>query len=407
MIGKNGPTGQGSRHERIHALSPERVYHLPMRKTRLFTPGPTPLMPEAQLAMSRPLIHHRTAQFTELLLETRQNLQKIFRTENDIVILTSSGTGAMEAAVSSLLSPNDPALAVVTGKFGERWLNICQSSGIPCTSLEKEYGEAASAEEICSALEHHPEIQAILIQGCETSTATSHDLEAIAKLVGSKFPKVLIVVDAITALLTQPVETDQWGLDIVISGSQKSFALSPGLSFLTLSPRAIAKIEANPSRPYYFDLLQEVNHQRKGQSAFTPAISLIVGLNETTREILRQSPERVLADVELMARSTREGLRALGFRILSSAPANAVTAAFPPEGVAAPELAKKLEAEFGIKVAGGQGKLKNEIVRIAHLGYFDLLDVFSVLSAIELCLIKMGTKFDLGSSLRAAMIEAS
>jgi len=364
-------------------------------------------MPEAQLAMSRPLVHHRTAQFTELLLETRQNLQKIFRTENEVVILTSSGTGAMEAAVSSLLSPNDPVLAVVTGKFGERWLNICQSHSIPCTSLEKEYGEAASAEEICAALEHNPEIQAILIQGCETSTATSHDLEAIAQLVGAKFPKVLIVVDAITALLTQPVETDQWGLDIVISGSQKSFALSPGLSFLTLSPRAIAKIETNPSRPYYFDLLQEVNHQRKGQSAFTPAISLIVGLNETTREILRQSPERVLADVELMARSTREGLRALGFRMLSSAPANAVTAAFPPEGVAAAELVKKLEAEFGIKVAGGQGKLKNKIVRIAHLGYFDLLDVFSVLSAIELCLIKMGTKVDPGGSLRAAMIEAS
>ena len=364
-------------------------------------------MPEAQLAMSRPIVHHRTAQFTELLLETRQSLQKIFRTENDIVILTSSGTGAMEAAVSSLLSADDPALAVVAGKFGERWVDICQSYGIPCTSLEKEYGEAASAEEICAALEHNPEIRAVLIQGCETSTATSHDLEAIAQLVGAKFPKVFIVVDAITALLTQPLETDQWGLDIVISGSQKSFALSPGLSFLSLSPGAIAKIEANSSRPYYFDLLREVNQQRKGQSAFTPAISLIVGLNETTREILRQGHQRVLADTELMARSTREGLVALGFRILSSSPANAVTAAFPPAGVATAELAKKLETEFGIKVAGGQGELKNKIVRIAHLGYFDLLDVFSVLSAIELCLIRMGAEVDLGCSVRAALIEAS
>ncbi len=364
-------------------------------------------MPEAQLAMSRPLIHHRTTQFTELFLETRQNLQKIFRTENDIVILSSSGTGAMEAAVSSLLSPDDPALAVVTGKFGERWVNICQSNGIPCTSLEKEYGEAASAEEICAALENNPGIRAVLIQGCETSTAASHDLEAIAQLVGAKFPKVFIVVDAITALLTQPVETDQLGLDIVISGSQKSFAVSPGLSFLTLSPRAIEKIEANSSRPFYFDLLQEVNQQRKGQSAFTPAISLVVGLNETTREILRQGPDHVLADAELMARGTREGLLALGFRILSSSPANAVTAAFPPDGVAAAELARKLEVEFGIKVAGGQGKLKNKIVRIAHLGYFDLLDVFSVLSAIELCLIRMGREVDLGCSVRAAMIEAA
>lgn len=378
-----------------------------MHKKRLFTPGPTPLMPEAQLAMSRPIVHHRTAEFTELLVETRQNLQKIFRTENDIVILASSGTGAMDAAVSNLLSPGDPVLAVVAGKFGQRWVQICQSYNIPCTSLEKESGEAASAQEICEALEHHPEIQAILIQGCETSTATSHDLERIAKLVGDKFPQVFIVVDAITALLTQPVETDQWGLDIVIGGSQKSFSLSPGLSFLTLSSRALKKMEANSSRPYYFNLPQEVQKQRKGQSAFTPAISLIVGLKETTREILRQTPDRVLADAELMARCTRAGLLELGFRLLSSSPANALTAAFPPDGVSAGELVKKLEDEFGTKVAGGQGELKNKIIRIGHLGYLDLLDVFSVLSAIELCLVKMGWEIHLGGSVRAAALEAT
>ena len=364
-------------------------------------------MPEAQLAMSRPIVHHRTEQFSELLLETRQNLQKIFSTENDVIILASSGTGAMEAAVSSLLSPDDPALAVVTGKFGERWGKICQTYRIPCTSLEKEYGEAASAEEICETLEHHPEIQAILIQACETSTATSHNLERIAQLVGERFPKVFIVVDAITALLTQPVETDQWGLDIVISGSQKGFALSPGLSFLTLSSRAIEKMEANSWHPYYFNLLEEVQKQRKGQTVFTPAISLIVGLNETTREILRQGLDQVLAEAELMARCTRKGLLELGFRLLSSSPANAVTAAFPPHGVSAPELVKTLEDEFGIKVAGGQGELKNRIVRIAHLGYFDLLDVFSVLSAIELSLFKMGLEIDLGGSVRAAALEAT
>ena len=378
-----------------------------MYKKRLFTPGPTPLMPEAQLAMSRPIVHHRTAQFKELLLETRQNLQKIFSTENDVVILASSGTGAMEAAVSNLLSSDDPALAIVTGKFGQRWEKICQSYRIPCTALEKDNGEAASAEEICEALEHHPEIQAILIQACETSTATSHDLERIAQLVGEKFPKVFIVVDAITALLTQPVETDQWGLDIVISGSQKAFALSPGLSFLTLSSRAIEKMEANSWRPYYFNLPEEVQKQRKGQTVFTPAISLIVGLNETTREILRQSLDRVLADAELMARCTRIGLLELDFRLLSSSPANALTAAFPPQGVSAAELVKKLEDEFGIKVAGGQGELKDQIIRIAHLGYFDLLDVFSVLSAIELCLFRMGREVNLGCSVRAATLEAT
>ena len=378
-----------------------------MRKTRLFTPGPTPLMPEAQLAMSRPILHHRTAQFKELLLETRQNLQKIFRTKNDVVILASSGTGAMEAAVTNLLTSDDHALAVVTGKFGQRWEEICQAHGIPHTSINKESGQAASPEEICQSLERNSAIKVVLIQGCETSTGTSHDLEQIAKRIHSDFPQVLIVVDAITALLTQPVETDLWGLDIVISGSQKSFALPPGLSFLTLSSRALEKINANPSHPYYFNLAKEVTQQRDGQSAFTPAISLIIGLNETTREILAQGLDRVLAETELMARSTREGLKALGFRLLSSSPANAVTAAFPPEGVSSVELSKRLEGDLGIKIAGGQGELKQKIVRIAHLGYFDILDVFSVLSAVELCLLKMGAKIELGASLKAAMTEAA
>ncbi|MDA2938072.1 alanine--glyoxylate aminotransferase family protein [Acidobacteria bacterium AH-259-A15] len=378
-----------------------------MRKTRIFTPGPTPLMPQAQLAMSRPIIHHRTEEFKELLLETRRYLQEIFKTENDIVILASSGTGAMEAAVCNLLCSEDHALAIVAGKFGQRWVEICRAHAIACIPLCKESGQAASAEEICDALGRQSQIRSILIQGCETSTATSHDLERIARLVGEKFPEVFIVVDAITSLLTQPMETDRWGLDIVIGGSQKAFGLPPGLAFLSLSPRVIEKIQSNLSRPYYFDLLQELRQQRKGQSTFTPAISLITGLNETTREILRQGPDRVVADANLMARCTRQGLSKLGFKLLSSSPATALTAAFPPQGVSAADLVNKLEKEFGIKVAGGQGKLKNKIVRIAHLGYFDLVDVFSVLSAIELCLFKMGVKVELGDSVRAAMLEAT
>lgn len=378
-----------------------------MRKVRLFTPGPTPLMSEAQLAMSRPILHHRTPQFKELLLETRQNLQTIFKTQNDVVILTSSGTGAMEAAVANLLYSNDQALAVVAGKFGQRWVELCQTHNIPCHSIEKKSGQAASPEEICQTLGHNPNIGTVFLQGCETSTGTAHNLEQIAKSIHDEFPQVLIVVDAITALLTQPVETDLWGLDVVISGSQKSFALPPGLSFLTLSSRALEKINANPSQPYYFNLAKEVAQQRGGQSAFTPAISLIIGLSETTREILAQGLDQVLAETELMARVTREGLEALGFKLLSSSPANAVTAAFPPANVSSVELGKHLEKDFGIKIAGGQGDLKHKIVRIAHLGNFDLLDVFSVLASIELCLLKMGTEIKPGTGLQAAMAEAT
>jgi serine---pyruvate transaminase len=377
-----------------------------MRKTRIFTPGPTPLMPEAQLAMARPIIHHRTPEFKELLAETRQGLQKIFKTENEVLILAASGTGAMEAAVGNLLNRDDKALAVVVGKFGERWVELCQSFGVPCRSLCRPYGEAATAEDIARELEAEPQTTALLIQGCETSTATEHDLASIGRMIRERFPDVLLVVDGITSVGTQNVETDNWGLDVVISGSQKAFALPPGLAFLSLSPRAVKKMEQNKAPVYYFNLRNELKNQQKGQTAFTPAVSLIVALHEATRAILSEGLDRVISEAALMAECTRAGLQALDFRILSSSPANAVTAAFPPEGISAGDLSKALEQRFGIKVAGGQGELKGKIIRIAHLGYFDRLDVFSVLSAIELCLVAMGRQVELGASVRAALLKA-
>ena len=378
-----------------------------MRKKRLFTPGPTPLMPEAQLALARPIIHHRTQHFTDLFLKTRNNLQKILQTQNDVVILSSSGTGAMEAAVSNLLSTNEQALAVVTGKFGERWLEICKVHKITCAALHKPAGEACSPEEICQALEKHPKTCVLLIQACETSTATSHDLELIAQSVHQNFPEVLIVVDAISALLTQPLQTDDWGLDIVISGSQKSLGLPPGLAFMSISSSALERIKNNKASSYYFNLSIEVDKQRKGQTAYTPAISLIDALNETTQEILRQDPQKVLAEVKLMAHCTRKALLALNFSLLSSSPSSAVTAAFPPEGISAKYLIQKLDREFGVMIAGGQSELKGKIIRIAHIGYLDLIDVFSVISAIELCLLMMGIKNEVGLGLRTALLEAA
>ena len=378
-----------------------------MRKTRIFTPGPTPLIPEAQLAMSRPIVHHRTAPFKELLLETRRNLQRILNTRSDVVVLASSGTGAMEAAVCGLLAPGGKALAVVAGKFGERWVEICQAHDISCTALCKRNGEAATAEEICEVLQKTPDIGALFIQGCETSTATSHDLKRIAAAVGETSPHVYIVVDAITALLTQTIETDAWNLDVVVGGSQKAFGLPPGLAFLSVSPRAAERIESNPAATYYLNLSQELKKQRTGQTAFTPAISLIVGLHDVTDRIVAEGPAEIIAESDLMARCTRKGLTELGFRLLSTSPAAAATAAFPPPGVEAAELIETLEKQYGIKMAGGQGELKGKIVRIAHLGYFDLVDVFSILSAIELCLSTMGVPVDFGASLGAALREAA
>ena len=239
-----------------------------MRRTRIFTPGPTPVAPEAQLAMAKPMVHHRKNEFRDLLLETRSKLQILFKTCHDVVVLTASGTGAMEAAVSNLLSSKSQTLVVSAGKFGERWIEICQAFKIPHQVLEKEYGQAASAQEIEHVLDDNPGIGALLIQGCESSTGTAHDLEAIGRMVRSRFPKLLLVVDAITALGSQPVETDKWGLDVVIGGSQKAFAIPPGLSFLSLSPRALEAIQRCSCPRFYFDLLKEVTGQRKGQTGF-------------------------------------------------------------------------------------------------------------------------------------------
>ena len=325
---------------------------------------------------------------------------------NDVVILTASGTGAMEASVSNLLSSGTRALAVSAGKFGDRWVRICRAFDVPCQVLEKPNGEAASAREIQRALEASPDIRALLIQGCESSTATIHDLEAIARMVRNRFPDVLVVVDAITALGSQPVETDAWGLDVVIGGAQKAFAIPPGLSFLSLSPRALDAVRGCPGPRFYFDLLKEVDGQRRGQTGLTPAVALVQALNRTTREMVQQGLDRILEQVEVRARCTRRGLEALGFRQLSRAPANALTACFPPPGIDAAELIQRLQERFGIVVAGGQGVLKGEIIRIGHLGYFDLADVFAVISAVEVCLLELGARIDLGAGIKAAIHEA-
>jgi aspartate aminotransferase-like enzyme len=376
----------------------------PMRKSRLFTPGPTPLIPEAQLALARPLIHHRTPEFKTLLQETRANLQRIFRTSHEVLILAASGTGAMEAAVSNLHAPGDKVVAVVAGKFGERWAELAAAFGLEAVILSKEYGQAASAAEILTLLRQHPDARSVLLQGCETSTGTAHDLKAIGEAVRAEFPQVLIIVDAITAVGCQPVETDAWGLDVVICGSQKAFGLPPGLAFLSLSPKALAALQQTKSAPhYYLSLRKELKNQQAGGTAYTPAIGLIVALNEACKLILAEGLDRVVQTAETMARSTRAGLQALGFRLLSAAPANAVTAAFPPEGITAGELRSGLEKEFGIKIAGGQGHLKDSIVRIAHLGYFDPLDVVSVVAAIEFLLKRKGLIQRMGSGVLAAL----
>lgn len=373
-----------------------------MQKRRLFTPGPTPVSPAASQAAAQQIIHHRTPEFARLMLATRRNLQEIFKTSHDIVILSASGTAAMEAAVVNMVPTHSKAAVVVAGKFGERWVELCQAHRRDCVTLQKEYGEAANSDEICQLLGSAPEIHTLFLQGCETSTATMHDLESIGKAVRRKYPSVVIVVDGITAVGSQPLLTDEWGLDIVIGGSQKSFALSPGLAFLSLSPLALERLTEKP-RSYYLDLNREIENQRQGKTAFTPAVSLIQSLHTSTQKIVEQGVDSVIEDARIMAAATRAGLESIGCKLLSSSPANAVTAAFAPDGIDTTALIKRLNDRFDLKVAGGQGHLKGRIFRVAHLGYFDLLDVFSLLGAIELALADLRDQPATGKAISAAL----
>ena len=374
-----------------------------MRKRRLFTPGPTPLLPEVRAAASQPPIHHRTEEFSRLLIQTRAGLQELLETAGDIVILACSGTGAMEAAVSNLLRRGDTALAVAAGKFGRRWVEVCRAFKIRCRSVEKRWGQAAHPEDICRKLNQSPSPKALLLQATETSTGTAHDLEAIANKVGREFPDVLLIVDAISAVGCQRLATDAWGLDLVIGASQKSFGAPPGLAFLSLSSRALQRMKLKTAGRFYFNLAAEARKQRRGQTSFTPAVSLVEALHASTRAILDQGPGQVLAESALMAHATRAGLTALGFRLVSESPANALTAVYPPAGIDADLLISRLDQRFGLQVAGGQGPLRHRILRVAHLGFFDLLDVFSLLSAMELTLLELGHDFVLGAGIQAAL----
>ncbi len=363
-----------------------------MLKRRLFTPGPVPVPDRVRLAMAAPILHHRQADFLPLFETCREGLQRIFQTQEPVLILASSGTGAMEAAVSNFLSPGDHALVVRGGKFGERWAEICEAYGARTTCIDVTWGEAVDPAEVRRTLEAHPEIRAVYLQASETSTAACHPVKEVAEAVRACPGERLVVVDAITAIGVYDVPMDAWGLDIVVSGSQKAFMLPPGLSFLGLSERARGFAGSASSPRYYFDLEKELENQPKDQTAYTPAVTLLVGLAEALRMILdEEGLEATWARTESLAHATREAMLAMGLKLLSpSAPSPACTAVYVPDGIDGPALRKVLRDELGVNVADGQGALKGKIFRVAHLGFYDRFDAVSAVAAVEMALGRLG-----------------
>jgi aspartate aminotransferase-like enzyme len=373
-----------------------------MLKKQLFSPGPTPVPERVLLAMAGPVMHHRDPAYEDLFQEVREGLQYVFQTKNEVLVLASSGTGAMEGAVCNTLSRGDEALVVRGGKFGERWGEICEAYGVNFTPIDVPWGKAVDSLAIEKALDAQPAIKAVFVQASETSTGAMHPIKEIADIV-KKRDATILVVDAISGLGVFDLPMDKWGLDVVISGSQKAFMLPPGLAFAALSPKAWGFVEKSTLPKFYFNFKKEADSTQNNQSQFTPAISLVVGLREALRMFQEEGLENVFKRHEQLARATREAATALGLELLApESPSNALTAIKAPEGVDGKKLKKNFEDMYGLIIAGGQSQLKGKIIRIAHIGYFQPLDIIQAVSTLELVLKDMGYPVELGKGVKAA-----
>src|SRR5215472_13886058 len=360
-----------------------------IRKTRLYTPGPTPLLPAAQFAMAAADIHHRTPEFRTLFQKVLAQLKVFVGTKHDVLLLSSSGTGAMEASVSNLTSPGDRVLVLTAGKFGERWRDLAKAFGCTVELATAPYGQTFDIADIRKALT--PGIKAVYMQATETSTAARHDVEAVGKLIKEVSPETLLVVDGITGLGTTHFDVDGWGIDVLIGGSQKAVMIPPGLAYLSVSDRAWAAMETTKNPRYYFDLRKERKNAAKGESAYTPAVALIAGLGAALDYIAGQAGgdleagrKALIDNAQVNAAATRAGLVALGFTLFAStAPAAAATAVAVPEGMDSSAVVKTLKSRFASIIANGQGEMQGKIFRIAHLGFFDYLDTVALLAALE------------------------
>ncbi len=374
-----------------------------MKKQYLLAPGPTPIPPEVLLKMAEPIVHHRAPAFQEIMEEVRAGLKYVFQTEREVLVFASSGTGAMEGAVSNFLKKGDKAICVRGGKFGERWAEICESFGVIPLNIEVPWGKAVSVNEVKKVLDENPDVRGVYVQASETSTGVMHPVEEIAALVRER-EDTIIVVDAITALGVFDVPVDRWGLDIVVAGSQKAFMLPPGLAFATVSEKAWSMAEDSDIPRYYFDYRKEAKGIQKNQTAYTPAVSLLMGLCQVLVMMKNEGLQGVFARHKRLAEATRAGVTALGLDLFApESPSNAITAVKVPEGVDGVAITKTLRDEYGVTIAGGQAHMKGKIFRIAHLGYSDRFDVITALAALEMTLARLGYPAEFGKGVSGAM----
>ncbi len=373
-----------------------------MYRYRLLAPGPTPVPESVLTKMALPILHHRTEGFEKVVADVREGLKWLYQTKNEILIFASSGTGAMEGSVINLMRKEDTALIIDSGKFGERWWKICQAYGLKHDVIKVEWGKAVDPKIVEQKLQEK-EYRVLLATASETSTGVSHPIETLAKLV-QKNPKTALVVDAITALGVVNIPTDEWGIDVVVTGSQKALMLPPGLAFASLSKKAIEFCEQSDIPKFYFDFKRELKSIQQNTTAWTPAVSLIIGLQEVLRLMKEKGLEKVFEQHALQAEAAREGVKGMGLKLFApESPSTAVTAVYSPEGMDAGKIVKALKNQFNMTIAGGQDQAKGKIFRIGHLGYYDPMDILNALTAVEFALIQNGYKLTPGVGVGAAM----
>jgi aspartate aminotransferase-like enzyme len=380
-----------------------------LRKNRLFTPGPTPILPAAQTAMASFSLHHRTADFRALFSRVLADMKDFIGTRNDVLVLASSGTGVMEGSVSNLTSAGDKVLVLTAGKFGERWRDLAKAFGCEVEVISAPYGETLPLDQVRPKLT--PEVRVVYMQATESSTGARHDVKVIADLVRKSGNDTLLVVDAITGLGTTRFDVDGWGIDVIIGGSQKALMIPPGLAYCAISERAWKRMDAAQSPRYYFDFRRERKSAAKGESAYTPATSLFAALGaalDFVRQMgdgdLVRGREALIANAELAARMTRAGAQSLGLKLFAAkSPAAALTAIKAPDGIDSSAIVKEFRDSFSAVVANGQGEMKGKLFRIAHLGYYDYLDTIGILAALEHVLAHVTSKpVEYGAAVRAA-----
>jgi serine---pyruvate transaminase len=369
-------------------------------KKRLFTPGPTPVPESVMLRMAEPIIHHRNPEFTEIMKRVNRNLKYAFRTEQPVLTLTCSGTGGVEATFVSLFSPGDTIISVNGGKFGERWVKMPRTFGLNVVEIKVPWGTAVTAAQIMDALLAHPETKAVYVVHSETSTGTAADVKEIARVIREN-SSALVCIDGITAIGAHELRFDEWGIDICVTGSQKGLMIPPGLAFVALSTRAIAAMQKSSLPKFYFDLGKALKSYEKDDTPWTPAISLIIGVDAALAMIVEEGIENVWVRHQRLAMGLRAGIKGLGLRLFSDSPSFAVTPVWLPERVEWKAFNKVLKVDNGITIAGGQDEFAGKIFRVSHLGYYDDLDMITFIAALERTLAACHYNFPAGAGLVA------